>query len=133
MTLECTEARAEGGTPSRYTTQKAKPGIPSVHVFFSGRLLNAGSPGVALVHTMIKAFMARLRLVCWPAESKEHIGATGAEEVQQILTKDDSEGSSTIERILSNLHEHFLGQHVCIGAEELLCCMSSGYIGVRPS
>jgi large subunit ribosomal protein L33 len=28
VTLECTEARAEGGTPSRYTTQKSKKNTP---------------------------------------------------------------------------------------------------------
>ena len=53
MTLECTEARAENGTPSRYTTQKAKPGIPSTHRFIQAICL-ARRPEVALIGSVIQ-------------------------------------------------------------------------------
>ena len=43
-------------------------------------------------------------------EPKEHVGTAGAEEIQQILTKDDGEGSTTIERIVAKLHDRFLGR-----------------------
>ena len=54
--------------------------------------------------------MTRSKLVCRPAEPKEHVGTAGAEEIQQILTKDDGEGSTTIERIVAKLHDRFLGR-----------------------
>lgn len=62
VTLECTEARGEGATPSRYTTQKVQAQscwlLPSFHVCCA------------------EIFTA--------AESQEHHRSHGAEEVQQI-------------------------------------------------
>jgi hypothetical protein len=79
VTLECTEARAEGATPSRYVTQKVR---------WMGRLWAQG-PFWARAHC------TRLPLPVFPefattgtpllsAEQEEHARAHGADEVQQV-------------------------------------------------
>jgi hypothetical protein len=80
VTLECTEARGEGKTPSRYTTQKVS--------------CKASRPALVLAITFFPPDMSTQfagDFSC--AEPEKHFGETGIEEVQQVFA--ESHGGSS--------------------------------------
>lgn len=85
MTLECTEARGEGATPSRYTTQK---------VCWELLTLNECRTVARICGLYIQGPKG---LNCaFFTEPEEHIRKAGAQEVQQVFAKSDGESAFTV-------------------------------------